>query len=404
MIRVKGEGDMSERIVICGAVRTPIGRFQGGLAPVKASRLGAVAIAGLLERTGLDPGAVEEVVMGCVVQAGLGQNPARQAAIWGGVPTSVSAMTLNKVCGSGLRAVMSAAQAIRAGDIRCAIAGGMENMSQIPFALFGAREGLRLGHQQLTDLLVHDGLWDVYHDYHMGMTAELVVDTYVVARERQDAYAAESHRRAAAAMAAGKFAAEIVPVPVPQRKGDPLLVDTDEGPRADTTAAALAKLKPAFKRDGGTVTPGNASTINDGAAALLVCSESFAKERGLPAMAVVEAYGTGPVDPEWVMMAPVGAVLNVARKAGRAVAAYELFELNEAFAAQAVAVTEQLGLDPAIVNVHGGAVALGHPIGASGARCLVTLLHAMLDRGAESGMAALCLGGGDAVAMSVARP
>ncbi len=394
---------MSERVVICGAVRTPIGRFQGGLASVPAGRLGAAAIAGLLERTGLDPGAVDEVVMGCVVQAGLGQNPARQAAIWGGVPTSVSAMTLNKVCGSGLRAVMSAAQAIRAGDIRCAIAGGMENMSQIPFALFGARDGLRLGHQQLTDLLVHDGLWDVYHDYHMGMTAELVVDKFAVPRERQDAYAAESHRRAAAAMAAGKFAAEIVAVPVPQRKGDPVLVDTDEGPRADTTVTALAKLKPAFKRDGGTVTAGNASTINDGAAALLVCSESFAHERGLPPLAVVEAYGTGAVDPEWVMMAPVEAVQNVARKAGRQVAAYELFELNEAFAAQAVAVVEQLGLDPERVNVHGGAVALGHPIGASGARCLVTLLHAMLDRGAESGMVSLCLGGGDAVAMSVAR-
>ena len=395
---------MNERVVICGAVRTPIGRFQGGLAAVPAGRLGAAAIAGLLERTGLDPAAVDEVVMGCVVQAGLGQNPARQAAIWGGVPTSVSAMTLNKVCGSGLRAVMAAAQAIRAGDIRCAIAGGMENMSQIPFALFGARDGLRLGHQQLTDLLVHDGLWDVYHDYHMGLTAELVVDKYAVSRERQDAYAAESHRRAAAAMAAGKFAAEIVAVPVPQRKGDPVLVAVDEGPRADTTAAALAKLKPAFKRDGGTVTAGNASTINDGAAAVLVCSESFARERGLPALAVVEAYGTGPVDPEWVMMAPVGAVQNVARKAGRPVADYGLFELNEAFAAQALAVVEQLGLDPERVNVHGGAVALGHPIGASGARCLVTLLHAMLDRGVESGMVSLCLGGGDAVAMSIAKP
>ncbi len=395
---------MSERVVICGAVRTPIGRFQGGLASVPAGRLGAAAIAGLLERTGLDPAAVDEVVMGCVVQAGLGQNPARQAAIWGGVPTSVSAMTLNKVCGSGLRAVMAAAQAIKAGDIRCAIAGGMENMSQIPFALSGARDGLRLGHQQLTDLLVHDGLWDVYHDYHMGMTAELVVDKYAVSRERQDAYAAESHRRAAAAMAAGKFAAEIVAVPVPQRKGDPVLVGADEGPRADTTVASLAKLKPAFKRDGGTVTAGNASTINDGAAAVLVCSESFAREHGLPAIAVVEAYGTGAVDPEWVMMAPVGAVQGVARKAGRPVADYDLFELNEAFAAQAVAVVEQLRLDPERVNVHGGAVALGHPIGASGARCLVTLLHAMLDRGAESGMVSLCLGGGDAVAMSIARP
>jgi len=291
---------MSDRVVICEAVRTPIGRFQGGLSSLKASKLGAVAIRAVLDRSGLDPSLVDEVIMGNVVQAGLGQNPARQAAIWGGVPTNVSAMTLNKVCGSGLRTVMAAAQAIKAGDIRCAIAGGMENMSQIPYALFDARDGMRLGHRQVTDLMIHDGLWDVYNDFHMGMTAELVVEKYGVSRERQDAFAAESHARAAAAMAAGKFAREIVPVEVPQRKGDPVIVDTDEGPRADTTAAGLGKLKPAFKRDGGSVTPGNASTINDGAAAVLVCAESFALEHGLKVRAVIEAYGTGPTDPEWV--------------------------------------------------------------------------------------------------------
>ncbi len=395
---------MSERVVICEAVRTPIGRFQGGLASMKASKLGAVAIKALLDRTGLDPNLIDEVIMGSVVQAGLGQNPARQAAIWGGVPSTVSAYTLNKVCGSGLRTVMSAAQAIKAGDIRCAVAGGMETMSQIPYAMFDARDGMRLGHRQVTDLMVHDGLWDVYNDFHMGMTAELVVEKYGVERERQDAFAADSHAKAVAAAEAGKFDREIVPVEIPQRKGDPVVVSADEGPRAGTTAEGLGKLRPAFKRDGGTVTPGNASTINDGAAAVLVCAESFALEHGLTVRAVIEAYGTGPTDPEWVMMAPVGAVNNVAGKLGVDVADFEVVELNEAFAAQAVAVTGELGLDPAKVNVHGGAVALGHPIGASGTRCLVTLLHAMEDRDAKLGLVALCLGGGDAVAMAVRRP
>jgi len=395
---------MSQRVVICEAVRTPIGRFQGGLSSLKATKLGALVVEAVLKRSGLDPALVDEVIMGSVVQAGLGQNPARQAAIWGGVPSSVSAMTVNKVCGSGLRTVMSAAQAIKAGDIRCAIAGGMENMSQIPYAMFDARDGMRLGDRKVTDLLVHDGLWDVYNDFHMGLTAELVVDKYGIERATQDVYAAESHRRAVEAAAGGKFDKEIVPVEVPQRKGDPVVVDADEGPRDGVTAEGLAKLRPAFKRDGGTVTPGNASTINDGAAALLVCREDFALENGLTVRAVVESYGTGAVDPEWVMMAPVGAVTNVAEKAGVAVGDFEVVELNEAFAAQAVAVTEQLGLDPAKVNVHGGAVALGHPIGASGARCLVTLVHAMEDRGARLGLVALCLGGGDAVAMVVRRP
>lgn len=395
---------MSERVVIVGAVRTPIGKFQGGLKSVKASKLGAAAIKGLLERTGIDPAKIDEVIMGNVVQAGLGQNPARQAAIWGGIPSGVSAYTLNKVCGSGLRTVMAAAQAIKAGDISCAVAGGMENMSAIPYALFDARDGMRLGHRQVTDLLVHDGLWDVYNDYHMGMTAELVVDKYGVSRERQDQYAADSQNKAAAAIEAGRFAAEIVPVEIPQRKGDPVVIDTDEGPRGGTTAEGLARMRPAFKRDGGTVTPGNASTINDGAAAVLVCSESFARDNGLTVRAVIEAYGTGPVDPEWVMMAPVEAVRNVWAKAGKTKDDYGLYELNEAFAAQAVAVVEQLELDPDKVNVNGGAVALGHPIGASGTRCLVTLIHAMEDRNVSDGLVALCLGGGDAVAMAISRP
>ena len=395
---------MNERVVIVEAVRTPIGKFQGGLKTVKASHLGAAAIKGLLARTGLDPAKIDEVIMGCVVQAGLGQNPARQAAIYAGVPSSVSAYTLNKVCGSGLRTVIAAAQAIKAGDIRCAVAGGMENMSRIPYALFDGRDGMRLGHRQVTDLLVHDGLWDVYNDYHMGLTAENVASKYEVSRERQDAFAAESQAKAVAAMEAGRFKAEIVPVEIPQRKGDPVVIDTDEGPRAGTTAEMLARLRPAFKRDGGTVTPGNASTINDGAAAALVCSESFAAENGLEVKAVIEAYGTGPVDPEWVMMAPVGAVRNVWQKAGKTGADYGLYELNEAFAAQAVAVIDELGLDPAKVNVNGGAIALGHPIGASGTRCLVTLLYAMADRDVSDGIVALCLGGGDAVAMAVHRP
>lgn len=395
---------MSDKPVIVEALRTPIGRFQGGLADLPAPRLGAVVVRAVLERSGLDPELIDEVVMGNVVQAGLGQNPARQAAIHGGVPPSVSALTINKVCGSGLKAVALAAQAIRAGDASCVVAGGMENMSRIPYALFGARDGLRLGHGQVTDLLVHDGLWDVYNDYHMGMTAELVVEKHGITREVQDAFAAESQRRAVAARDAGEFAREIVPVEVPQRKGDPLKVAQDEGPRAENTAAALAKLKPAFKRDGGTVTAGNASTINDGAAALLICGQSFARSHGLKVRAVIEGYATGGVEPQWVMMAPVRALQNLLGRVGRPLADFGLFELNEAFAAQAVAVSREAGLDPALVNVRGGSIALGHPIGASGARILVTLLHAMEDRDVKRGIAALCLGGGDAVALAIARP
>ncbi|MBU2500181.1 acetyl-CoA C-acetyltransferase [bacterium] len=395
---------MSKRSVICEAVRTPIGRFQGGLAAVRAPQLGAVVIKDLIRRTGLDPAAVEEVIMGCVCQAGLQQNPARQAAIFGGIPTGVSAMTVNKVCGSGLKAVALADQAIRAGDKDCVIAGGFENMSQIPYALMTARDGLRLGDGKVTDLLVHDGLWDIYNDFHMGMTAEWVAETYGVTREDQDAYAARSHQRASAAWDAGRFDREVVPVEVPQRKGDPVVVARDEGPRADTTAAGLAKLKPAFKRDGGTVTAGNASSINDGAAALLVCSEEFARAKGLTIRAFIEASATGAVDPKEVMMAPVTSVRNLLRKTGKTVADYGLYELNEAFSAQSLGVVRQLELDEDKVNVNGGGVSLGHPIGCSGARILVTLLHAMEDRKVRDGIASLCLGGGDAVSMAISLP
>ncbi|MBE0567356.1 MAG: acetyl-CoA C-acetyltransferase [Krumholzibacteria bacterium] len=395
---------MSKRSVICAAVRTPIGRFQGGLAPVRAPQLGAACVQAILARTGLDPAKVDEVILGCVCQAGLQQNPARQAAIFGGIPATVSAMTVNKVCGSGLKSVALADQAIRAGDKECVIAGGMENMSQIPYALLTARDGLRLGDAKVTDLLVHDGLWDIYNDFHMGLTAEWVVDTYKVSRQDQDAFAVRSHHRAAAAWEQGEFAREVVPVAVPQRKGDPVMITRDEGPRADASLEAMAKLKPAFKRDGGTVTAGNASSINDGAAALLVCSEDFAKANGLEVRAFIDGATTGAVEPREVMMAPVTSIRNLWRKLGTTAANYGLYELNEAFAAQSLGVVRALELDEDKVNVRGGGVSLGHPIGCSGARILVTLLHAMEDRKVNKGIASLCLGGGDAVSMAVSLP
>jgi acetyl-CoA C-acetyltransferase len=389
--------------VICEAVRTPIGKFQGALAPLRAPELGAQAVKAVLQRTGLDPALLDEVIMGNVVQAGQRQNPARQAAIFGGVPDTVSAMTVNKVCGSGLKSVALAAQAIRAGDARAILAGGFESMSNIPYALLKAREGFRLGHGEVVDLLVYDGLWDIYNDYHMGMTAEWVVDNYRVSRADQDAFAAESHRRAVAAWDTGAFAREVVPVTIPQRKGDPVLVERDEGPRADTTAESLARLRPAFKRDGGSVTAGNASTINDGAAALLVCAPEFAAAHELKARAEITAYGSGAVNPQAVMMAPVTAVGRLLERTGTTIADYDLVEVNEAFAAQAVAVSRELKLDPDRTNVRGGGVSLGHPIGCSGARILVTLLHALEDTGGENGLATLCLGGGDAVALTIRR-
>jgi acetyl-CoA C-acetyltransferase len=395
---------MSKRSVICGGVRTPIGAFQGGLSSIRSPQLGALTIKALLERTGVDAGKIDEVIMGCVCQAGLHQNPARQAGIYGGVPDNVSAMTINKVCGSGLKAVALADQAIRAGDKECVIAGGMENMSQIPYAMMKARTGQRLGDGKITDLLVHDGLWDIYNDFHMGMTAEWVVDNYNVTREQQDVFAARSHARAIAAWEAGRFDAEVIPVEVPQRKKDPIIVNRDEGPRGDTTAEGLSKLRPAFKRDGGSVTAGNASSINDGAAALLICSEKFAKANGLPIRAYIDSAATGAVEPNEVMMAPVTSVKNLLSKTGKSVEDFGLFELNEAFSAQAVAVVRHLGLDEDKVNVNGGGVSLGHPIGCSGARILVTLLHAMEDRGVSNGIASLCLGDGDAVSMAISIP
>jgi acetyl-CoA C-acetyltransferase len=389
-----------KKAVIVDGVRTPIGRFLGGLSSIPAPKLGAEVVKALIQRTKIDPEQLDEVIMGNVLQAGLYQNPARQSAIFGGVPTSVSAYTVNKVCGSGLKSVMLAATEIRAGDADLVIAGGMENMSLAPYLLEKGRTGYRLGDGKLIDVMVHDGLWDVYNNYHMGTTGELVSEKYNVTREDQDQFAAESQRKAAAAVERGDFKDEIAPVAVPQRKGDPVIVDTDEGPRGDTTAEKLAKLKPAFKKDG-TVTPGNASTINDGAAAVLVASDEKAKALGLPVMATVEAYTTGSMDPEWVMMAPLEAIGKLLKKTGQTIDDFDLVELNEAFSAQGVALIRELKLNPEKLNVNGGAVALGHPIGASGARILVTLLHAMKKRGAKKGLCSLCLGGGSAVALSV---
>ncbi len=388
--------------VIVSATRTPMGKFMGAFTGLKAPALGAAAIAEAVKRASIEAGEVEEVIFGNVLQAGVGQNPARQAARAAGIPDSVGSVTINKVCGSGLKSVMLAAQAIRAGDAKVIVAGGMESMTNAPYLLPDGRLGARLGHAKLLDSMVSDGLWDVYNDYHMGITAENVADRYEISREQQDEFAATSQQRAVAAWEAGRFDEEIVAVEVPQRKGDPVVVAKDEGPRAGTTAESLGKLRAAFKKDG-TVTPGNASTINDGAAAVVVMEEQEAERRGLTPLARVAGYATGGVAPEWVMMAPVEAVKNLNAKTGLKADAYGLAELNEAFAVQAIACTREIGLDPEQTNVNGGAVALGHPIGASGCRILVTLLHAMKDRDVKTGLASLCLGGGNAVAMAVQR-
>ena len=390
-----------KEVVIVSACRTPIGKFQGGLAGFRAPELGALAIREALSRAKVSADAVEEVIMGNVLQAGLGQNPARQAAIAADVPSSVGAFTVNKVCGSGLKAVMLAAQAIRAGDADLIVAGGMENMTKAPYLLPQAREGVRLGHGQLVDSMVHDGLWDIYNDFHMGMTGELVAEKHDVSRQAQDEFAAESHRRAAEATEAGRFDAEKFTVEVPQRKADPVAFTTDETIRAGTTADSIAKMRPAFKRDGGTVTAANASAINDGAAALVVCSAEKARELGLDPLAKITGYATGGLDPEWVMMAPEVSIRKLSEKLGRQPNDFDLHEINEAFSSAACALTRVLELDSDKVNVNGGAVALGHPIGASGARILVTLLHAMQQKGASNGMASLCLGGGNAVSLAV---
>lgn len=387
-------------VVIASACRTPIGKFQGSLGGFRAPELGALAISEALRRAGIEAGAVEEVVMGCVLAAGLGQNPARQAARGAGIPDAVGSFTVNKVCGSGLKAVMLGAQAIRAGDIEVAVCGGMESMTNAPYLLPEARAGQRLGHGRLLDSMVHDGLWDIYNDFHMGMTGERVSAKYEISRAQQDAFAAESHRKAAEATTAGRLDEEKFAVAVPQKKGEPLHFTTDEGVRADATAESLGKLKPAFQKDG-TVTAGNASQINDGAAALVVMSAARAAKLGVKPLARITAYATGGMAPEWVMMAPEISVRKAAEKLGRKPSDFDLHEINEAFSAAACALTRVLDLDPKKINVNGGAVALGHPIGASGARILTTLLYAMRQRKAKTGMASLCLGGGNAVSLAV---
>jgi acetyl-CoA C-acetyltransferase len=387
-------------VVIASACRTPIGKFQGALAGFRAPELGAFAVAEALRRAGVEPSAVQEVILGNVLQAGLGQNPARQAAIKAGVPDTVGSFTVNKVCGSGLKSVMLAAQAIRAGDADVIVAGGMESMTNAPYLLPEARAGVRLGHGKLIDSMVWDGLWDIYNDFHMGLTGEKVAEKYEISRRAQDEFAAESHRRAGEATAAGRFDAEKFAVTIPQRKGEPLKFTTDEGIKADTTADGIAKLKPAFK-EGGTVTAANASQINDGASAVLVMSAAKAKELGVKPLARVLGYATGGCAPEWVMMAPEKSIKSCATKLGRQPRDFDLHEINEAFSVAAIALMRVLDLDPKKVNVNGGAVALGHPIGASGARVLTTLLYAMKQRNAKTGMASLCLGGGNAVSMAV---
>jgi acetyl-CoA C-acetyltransferase len=392
-----------ETPVILSAVRTPIGKFQGGLSGFSAPELGARVVAEAARRAGLEAKQIDEAILGNVVQAGLGQNPARQAALKAGCAPRVAAMTINKVCGSGLKAVALAAQAVMTGESEVVAAGGMESMSNCPYLLPNARAGYRLGDQKVVDSMIHDGLWDAYEDFHMGMTGELVAEKYGISREEQDRFAFESHQKAVRARKSCFFEAQILPIEVPQKKGEPLVVKYDESPREDTSLEALAKLKPAFKKDG-TVTAGNAPGTNDGAAALIVTGERNAERLGRRPMARIVAQAVSGVEPKWVMMAPVDAVERLLVKTGwdrdRDV---DLVELNEAFAVAAIAVTRQLKLDPAKVNVNGGAVALGHPIGASGARILVTLLYELQRRNLKRGIAALCLGGGNAVALAVER-
>jgi acetyl-CoA C-acetyltransferase len=386
--------------VIVSAVRTPIGRYLGGLSSFTAPQLGAMVIREAVVRAGVEPGLVEEVIMGQVVQGGSGQAPARQALIHAGLPAAIPALTINKVCGSGLKAVMLAAQAIKAGDADCVVAGGQEAMSSAPHYVFGMRNGIKAGNQTMVDGMIHDGLWDSFGCCHMGEYAEYTAEKAGVTRQDQDAFAYDSHRKAVAAAEAGKFKAEILPVSVPG-KGGPTSISTDESPRRDTSPDTLAKLKPAFRKDGGTVTAGNAPGLNDGASALVVTSLAFAKAHGLRPMARVTGYATGGGEPREIFFAPVHAVRNLMAKSGTAIGNYDLIEANEAFAVQALADGRELGWDWDRVNVHGGAVALGHPIGASGARVLTTLLYALRDRGGSSGLATLCLGGGNAVALSV---
>src|SRR5712671_4226503 len=388
--------------VIISAVRTPVGKFLGALKGFKATELGAIVVREAVKRAGVSPEAVDEVIMGCVIQAGLGQNPARQAALFGGLPNTVSAVTVNKVCGSGLKAIMMAAQGIALGDTEIVVAGGMESMSNAPYLLPKAREGYRLGHGQMLDTVINDGLWCSFDDQHMGCTGEIVSERFHVSRAEQDEYSLNSHRKASAAIKSGKFRDEIIPVEIKQRKGPPVIFDTDEPVREDTSLESLSKLKPAFK-EGGTVTAGNAPGVNDGASALVVTSAERAKTLGIEPLARIVAQATSGVEPKLVMMAPVEAIKKLLKKTGWALSDVDLIELNEAFAVQAVAITRELGLDPEKLNVNGGAVALGHAIGQSGSRILTTMIYEMKRRDVHRGIAALCLGGGNAVAMAVER-
>jgi acetyl-CoA C-acetyltransferase len=395
--------DNSRIPVIVAAARTPIGKFLGTLASVSAPALGAAAIRAALQRSGVPAGDVEEVIMGNVIQGGVGQAPARQAMLQAGVPSSVSAVTINKVCGSGLKAVMLAAQSIKAGDAQVIVAGGQESMSSAPYYVYGMRNGVKLGDQQMVDGMIKDGLWCASCDVHMGGHAEYTAKKGKVTRQQQDEFAAASHRKAVEAQKAGRFTQEIAPVTIKGKKGD-TVVDTDEGPRSDTTADVLAKLRPAFgKGEDATVTAGNASSLNDGGAAVVVTSLAYAEAHGLPVLGRISAYATGAVDPQELFFAPITAVNNLMKKERKSIGDYDLIEANEAFASQALADGAGLAWDWDRVNVNGGAIALGHPIGASGARVLTTLLYAMQDRDATSGLATLCLGGGDAVALSVTR-
>src|SRR5881227_134560 len=394
----------SDDVVIISACRTPVGKFQGSLSDLSAPQLGSIVVREAVQRAKLDPKQVDECIMGNVVSAGLGQNPARQAAIFGGLPPEVGAMTVNKVCGSGLKAVGLAAQAVKTGDSSIVVAGGMESMTNAPYLLPQARKGYRLGNAQIIDSMVHDGLWDIYNNYHMGITGENVAEKYGITREEQDEFALNSHRKAVAATKECRLKAQIVPVELPARKkgAAPIIFDKDESPREDTTIEILRLLKPAFKKDG-TVTAGNAPGVNDGAAAVVVTSAKRAQELGAQPMVRIVAQATSGVEPKWVMMAPVGAVRQIWEKTGWKNEDVDLYELNEAFSVQALGVMRELNLNPEKVNVNGGAVAIGHPIGASGARVLVTLIYEMIRRDVHRGIAALCLGGGNAVAMAVER-
>ena len=390
---------MSEAVIV-SAVRVPTGKFLGTLKDFPAPAIGAMVVREAVRRAGIDPAAVDECILGNVVSAGVGQAPARQAALKGGLSEHVGALTINKVCGSGLKAVMLAQQGILTGDIEIAVAGGMESMSSAPYLLPKVREGLRMGHGQVTDSMIHDGLWCPFENWHMGNAGETVADVYKVCREEQDRYSVESHQKAAAAQQSGAFKAEILAVQIPQKKGDPLVFDRDESVRADTTIEALRALKPAFKKDG-SVTAGNAPPVNDGAAAAVVMSADRARALGASPLARIVAQSTSGLAPKMLLMTPVEATCKVLKKAGWSLEDVDLLELNEAFAVQAVAVMKELGIDPARVNVNGGAVALGHPIGASGARILTTLLYALKARGKKRGVATLCLGGGNGVALAV---